>query len=95
MDFKKEFGALLDSAITDTGIELIGDLDAIKRYALERVTHLALIINEPGFEEAVVAETQNVGMFAGISIVNTADAADLRLMGILQGALRIGAAALA
>lgn len=95
MDFKTEFGALVTSAIADIGAQLSVDLEDLKTFAAERTAFLATIVDQVGYESALAAEIDNVCLRAGINAVQTADAADERIVGIIQGALRIGAAALA
>ena len=65
--------------------------DDMGAYALERAEHLAEIINEPGWEQALLAERDNVALRAGINMVHEADAIDVRLNGILEGALAFAA----
>ena len=47
-----------------------------------------------GYHEALIAESDSVALFAGIHAVKSADAADARLLGIIEGAL-MGAAGVA
>lgn len=89
------FGDTLAQAIKAVGKDLGDDLDTLKLYAAQRAVHLSLIVGEPGYEEAVMIEAQNVALKAGILTVETADATDARVVGVIQGALRIGAVALA
>lgn len=67
----------------------------VAAYAAERTEHLSLIVDEPGFGEAVLAERDNVLLRAGIAATRSADVVDQRLAGLIQGALRMGAVALA
>lgn len=95
MDLKSEFTVLLTSAIKETGAQLKTSASELALYASERAAYLAGIANEPGFELAVKAERDAVALKAGISAVNEARAVDQRIVGIIHGALMIGARALA
>lgn len=90
-----ELGKLLSDAVKETGQDLKGDLQVVTAYAAERTAVLATLVGQPGFEEAVRAERDNVALKAGIASVAAADAFDQRVVGIIQGALFIGAKALA
>lgn len=91
----QDLKSLFESAIAETGIDLQQSAHDVALYTSQRMAHLALIVGLPGYEEALVAERDNVALFAGISAVNSADAADQRIIGIIQGALAIGAKAIA
>lgn len=85
----------LESAITATGASLKKTAAEVALYTAQRTAHLAALAGQPGFEEAVAAERDAVAMFAGIASVGEADAADARLLGLIEGALIIGAKAAA
>ena len=89
------FSDLIGKAIADATTLSSTTIEAIRQYAAERTVHLSTIITEPGYEEALVIETQNVALMAGIQSVQAADIADARTVGIIAGALRIGAVAMA
>lgn len=86
---------LLESAVAETGRELGDSLESIRTYAAEQMAQLALGVGQPGFQEAVQAARDNVALRAALDLTANADAADARIVGILQGALAIGARALA
>lgn len=86
-EFVSSMQALLDSA----GVELANSSEDVARYALQRATFLATVVGRPGYSMAVIAERDNVALYAGISGVALADANQTRLIGIIQGALSIGA----
>ena len=94
MDFTEEFKILLQDAAARLGKDIQADLSDTATYASQRMRHLARAINEPGFQEALLAERDAVAMKAGISAVNAGDLADAELMGLISGALAIGARAL-
>lgn len=95
MDIAHDLEALLKDAARETGRDLRGNMVEITAYAAERTAFLSTLVGQPGFEEAVRAERDNVALKAGISAVKTADAADARIVGIIQGVLFLGARAIA
>ena len=78
-----------------TGRALRADIKAVGAYAAERAAHLATLSGQPGFEDAVLAERDNVVLRAGIAATQRGDNIDQRLIGIIQGALRTAAVVLA
>ncbi len=92
---ENEFRDLLSDFLDETGAELRGDLNAVVLYANERTAHLSTLAGQPCFQEAVRAERDNVMLEAAINTVDAADGTDQRLIGLVQGALAIGAKALA
>jgi len=95
MDLRPQFKALLDSVVRETGISLKKTTAQVANYMAERAAHLANGATEDGFPEAVLAERDNVLLFAGVAAVGNAQAFDSRVLGIVQGALFIGIQALA
>lgn len=91
---KNQLEGLLCAAVNDTGLELKKAKDEVAVYMAERTAHLAQIVGLDGFDLAVIAERDNVAMFAGLSAVAQSDAIKDRVLGILQGALWMGAHAL-
>ncbi len=94
MDIQEEFRKLLGDAAAETGREFAVTKDELATYMHERALHLSTIVGEPGYDQAVRAERNNVALRAGIIASDAADAVDARLLGLLGGALRIGAAVL-
>jgi hypothetical protein len=90
-----QFKSLLESTSSRLGVTLTERTDEAGDYARRRMLFLASIIDEPGFDMALMAERDNVAMKAGIATAAVADAADLELRGMILGALSIGAKALA
>lgn len=86
---------LLKQNAVEAGRELVGDLNTVKDYAATRMQHLSTIVAEPGFREALIAERDNVVLKAAGRAIDRGDAFDARLVGIAEGALAIGAKALA
>ncbi len=91
----EDFIALLKQHAAEVGQELKGDLEAVKAYAAERMAHLSAIVGQPGFAMALRAERDNVGLKAVSAAVARADAVDARVLSLIEGALAIGARALA
>lgn len=90
----EEFKGLLTDTFESVGREFTGDLEELASYMTERAEHLAAISHEPGFNEAVLVERDNVAVKAGILASRAADLADQRIIGVIQGAIRIAAVAL-
>ena len=86
---------MLEIALAEISADLESTVDGVAAYAAQRMAVLATLVGQPGYEEAVIAERDNVAMFAGIGAVDTADAAAQRLLGIVQGVLSLGAQLLA
>ncbi len=93
-DIGDELLALLKAAADELGGHALNNLDDVRSYAAERARHLASIVSEPGFDEAVIAERDAIALRLGISAVYTADATDQRILGVLHAALQIAAKAL-
>ncbi len=82
---------LLTDAIAETGVSLQKGAAELAAYAAERSAHLATLVDDPGFQEAVRAERDAVALEAGITAVQQADAADARIVGVIQGGLALAA----
>lgn len=91
---KNELADLLIQQAKGAGVELKADLESVRVYAAARMAHLATCVGQPGYQDAVLAEAQNIAMEAAIKALDQAAAADARLLGIVQGALAIGSKAL-
>jgi hypothetical protein len=92
---EEDFLELLKSAAEETGHDLGDSARSVAIYATERAAHLSLIVNEPGFMKAVIAERDNVAMFAALEVGKDAKASDQRIVGIIHGALMLAAKSLA
>jgi len=88
--FAKDFKDLV--SVTVKSFE--GDVDKLSLYAAERTIHLSLMLGESGYDEAVIIERDNIAMKAGILATDQADLFDQRLLGVIHGAIRIGALAI-
>lgn len=94
MDVGKELVDALKAAAVRLGKDLKGDTDELRTYAAERMLHLSGVVGQPGYQEALVAERDNVALKAGLLAVEAADRADAELVGIITGAMGVGARAL-
>ena len=82
---------VLESSFT----QISSSIDDASGYGAARAAHLANAVGQPGFDEAVRAERDNVALRIGILGVNNTEEVEARLAGVLHGALRLGAALLA
>ncbi len=80
---------LVKHSAADLGKEV--NLDALKIAARDQSRLLAKAIREPGYRRALKSARNSVAMAAGIDAVNVADAADAKLLGLIEGALGITA----
>ena len=88
---KIEFEELLTSTIQGTSISTA----EVAAYAAEQAAKLKNVANQPGYHEAVKAARDNVALKAGINASEQADATDSRILGVIEGALFMGAKVLA
>ena len=95
MNFGKELEDLLKNTAKEFGKDLNVEFKDLRAYTAARTLHLASIIDQPGFLLAVKAERDNVLLKFALAAVDSADAFDQRVMGIVTGVLSIGARALA
>ena len=91
IDVKREIENLLVDVMTETRVSLKKAASELAAFVVERATHLATLVDDPGFQEAVRAERDAVALEAGIIAVGAADAADAQIVGVIQGALAITA----
>lgn len=90
MTYADNLKGALDAAIRDTGALLRKSSADVAVYTAQRAAHLATIVGQTGYQEAVIAERDAVLLFAGLSAVRGADAADAHIVGLIHGALAIG-----
>jgi hypothetical protein len=86
---------LLKQHAEETSTSIKGDLQQIAAYANQRLAHLRSIVNEPGYRRAVIAERDSIALQAAGRAIDQADAADARLVGIIDGAISIAIGAIA
>jgi hypothetical protein len=94
MDVGKELVDALSGAVNRLGKSLEGSVDELRTYAAERMLHLSTLIGQKGYQEALLAERDNVALKAGILAVDAGDRADAELLGLITGAIAVGARAL-
>ena len=95
MNTTDDFMDSLKASLAETGRDLGADLDKVRAKAAEQMAMLALSAGEPGYGRAVIAARDNVAMAAGLAAVRDADAADARIIGVIQGSLFFGAKVIA
>lgn len=95
MNLAEELERTLRNTAARLGVELKDNLDDVRGYASERMLHLSGIVDEPGYDEALVAEAVNVALAAAGETVESADDVDRELLGVVGGFLAAGARALA
>ncbi|MCK5131716.1 MAG: hypothetical protein KAR40_06135 [Candidatus Sabulitectum sp.] len=91
MSLKDEIKNLLQSTLDSAGAKLKGDVDELAIYTAERAVALQMVAGLPGFDQAVIAERDNVMLKASILVTEGADHADQLVMGVITGALHIAA----
>lgn len=94
-DTTKHFEDVLKDALEETGAELGVSAHDLALYMTERSLHLSTIAHEPGFDQALRAERNNVALRAGLELDDNATTFDAQIIGIIQGGLALAAAALA
>jgi hypothetical protein len=89
MSKQEAFKQQLEAVLRETGGQLKRSTAEVAAYAAERAAHLARIVGQPGFEEAVKAERDSVALYSGVNVTNNADAADNRIIGLIQGSIAL------
>lgn len=85
----KQFEELFKSSAKQLNLKI--DLETAGAYAAERAAYLSTLVGLPGFDLAVIAERDNVFLRSGLSVTQAADKVGSMFLGIIQGALVIGA----
>lgn len=93
----EDLAELIKNQAEQIGTGITDELDALGQYAAARADHLSLLIasGEPGFQEALIAERDNVVLRAAAGAVARADDFDSRILTVAAQGLRIAAMALA
>jgi len=76
---------LLTEAARELGKEI--DVDNVQQAIKDQSRLLAKAIREPGYRRALKSARNIVAIAGGIDIVDAADAADAKLLGVIEGAL--------
>lgn len=87
--------AMFEGMFEEMKASLRGDVQALANYAAERTAHLSTLVGQAGFDQAVIAERDNVALRAGIKAVAQADAIDARRVELISRLLAIAAMAIA
>jgi hypothetical protein len=82
-----EFNTILNDALKGLGRDTQELSVELRTYAAARVAHLAQAVGQPGYEKAAKAEAEALALKVARAAVSTADAADQRLVGVIQGIL--------
>lgn len=87
---KKEFEGLMKDTFGGLGKELkFTTFEELALFMEERTLHLAGIVEEPGYPDAVLAERDAIAIKAGIVTTRAGSLVDQRILGVISGALRI------
>lgn len=94
-DFQTELASLLNATYTEFGTSFPGDIHEVTTYAEKRTLHLSTLVGNPGYEQAVLAERDNIALKAGIVAAVASDRMDQRVLGVIQSAISVAAKAAA
>lgn len=95
METKDALRKLLDDSLAGLGTDIRKNRDELAEYMAARAAHLQAIQGEPGYDQAVMAERNNVALEAGLNAHAAAGAVDSRLLDVLLGGIQVAALALA
>ena len=90
----ESFKKLLKDTAEEFETEIKADLNSLAVYTSEQITLLTKAVGQPGFDEALIAARNSIALHAGISATRQADAADQRILGIIQAVLALGVSAI-
>ena len=90
-DIGLQFFVAVLSPLNLNGLDFKGSAQEIRQYSAESMARLATLVGQPGFETAVEAERDIVAIKIGMRIAKDADKADMKALGVIEGALRMGA----
>lgn len=85
-DLKRELLTLVQNAVKDTGHEFKATAASFQTYVALRAPVLQAALNQPGFGEALKAETDNLLMEATEDLFDQADLADVKVWSVVNGA---------
>ena len=71
------------------------DVREVERIAAASIARLATLVGQPGYDMAVEAELDIVAIKAGLKMTSAMDVIDIRALGLIEGALRMGAGVMA
>lgn len=78
---------MLSEALSQTGVELSASTDAIAQLTALRAAELAVLVGQPGYDQAVIATRDEIALASGLALVGDADAATGRVLSLIQGGL--------
>lgn len=87
--------ATIKTHADEIGIELKGDLQGVSLFASERAAHLASIVGQPGYTEALEAERDALALRVTNDAIERADELDQRFQTFISQVLGVAAQALA
>lgn len=90
MTTKKTIGEKFTNLIGHAGVNIPEEgIEEIRQYATKSMVHLSTIAGQPGYELALEAERDIIAIKIGMRILNDANDADKRFLGLIEGALRM------
>lgn len=93
MNVAEEFRRTLVDAGNRLGAEFGDGLAEIEPFVQQQLELLSRTVDEPGYETALVSARNSVALRLGIQAVDAGDAVDREIIGLITGALAIGARA--
>ncbi len=78
---------LLRDVLEETGADINVTKDELIQYTAARAVHLTTLIGQPGYHLALRAERDAVALYAGLNATMAAEAADSRIVGVIQSVL--------
>ena len=90
----ENFKLLLQNTAEEFRTTLRVDLNELAIYTSEQIAALSAAVGQPGYNEAVITARNNIALKAGIQATREADAADQRILGIVQAVLVLGVSAI-
>lgn len=92
-DAATQLESLIADALKETGATAQLSAKEMVVEAQASAMRLSAAIGQPGYDEALRAERDVLALKAGLKLVAQADAADARVVGIIQGAIGLLAVA--
>lgn len=93
-DIVKDLVTVLERAARESGVDLAASGRDLALYANERAAELVAAAGEPGYDRALDAARDAVLLYAAGRAVDAADAADARLIGVVEAGLAVATRAL-
>jgi hypothetical protein len=90
-DIGQQFFDAIVGPLTNLGFDLKNKASEVKMYAAQSMARLATLVGQPGYEMAVEAERDIVAIKVGMKVLADAKKTDAVAVGIIEGALRMGA----